>query len=1302
MALNNVVSAISDGGSGATGFDLDINPESFYIAYKIIENVCPYFDNLPSVISSVSDVCSYLGVDFSSILSKIKKDVETLNNLNERMGKFKTTLEYTDSSNTLLFNEMDLTMFENFGEDMSETDQALYIEKCTTIYNLAKDKDPDDLTEIEKSIIENFGPYMKLNDYINLENDYGRVDEKYQAICDEIYSLTRTNGKLSGEDSAKLRSLTVQRDSIAAKRLELKTKKDSLRTELINEGLIEMNAGEELTAANIKLWNSFKDIFKTNGDLGAILVEADEFMSELQATGAVVATNITAGTGKLVEYVVDGVIMVGVGVASAGTGLYDGVNSIYCNISGADFSSATKSMWNDTMDLIANDTTGNIYNAFYNTKVGEMLNNTSALKFDGAGAELIKNATTKVAEVVAATAATVVTGGTAAPFVAAGLGFLEGTGKEAERRFSEGNREVKDIFSSYLSGVGTAAEWYGYGQVGSNLYSGVKNLVSKVPSNLSQSAVTNAFKTSTKSNLNVIGGALKKTFKTADIYLDVGGAIANSAITVINKGEIDTKETLFDLGFAIGGNIVGDIIGGFVDRKGARKIVLDMAGEGSNNTYINKLGEIIQPGSTGNSISDAIPIMDTVKKGNFSNVTAQLLSLTDDEFNIALKNMSKAELGLLLGSSGDISKIVSKIDITDVDLLKQISSCSFIDKTRLAKNFTDSQIYKIFTSNDSDVSNLGEILITGLNGNRINSLFNDFDFSLYKDRITSNDNLKHLVYSFAGSDYYKSTFGDDEYLKIFSETLLNNGNSTSLCNLSKKDLTLYFNSLASTKDFQKIIDITNAPNFDKNSFYRYVESIADMDDFDECIKHLNSDIIPKGVSLNDLYVNLKDVDADKLNKLLYYSDIRVYTRSDGSNLFLKYDSNYFKNVDGKPLYSVWFSDGKTANKLVYTDFDPNDLFSDGMDDDLKKFIADKYFDTNRVSSLVNFRINQSFLGSIISTNGIYDYYYDADFMEALSTNKDKFVKLFTRNNAFSKIYGFDQHSLSNMSRSDILTLKDISKDLSKKYNINQRELLFALSKVDTKEGVCSFADLCTKIFSYYEDEPLEFYKDFGYPMFRVSANGKSLSYNAEELLADLYVFYNSSLNGNGIFTYNAFGKMKLDPSKVGLSQSLSFTCFNDPVGAMDMSVDLQNRFFIHNNIPLRTNMSMLDYDTIDSSIIQKVNAEISRGKYPSLITRYDKSSCTPFTYEMLDLNYPQGYGNLSSVPRLFAGDMDVTSTVVIRSDGTFEKTFSHITPITGIDENYIYIASWGELYRINLSELNNSNSQIKVQEFIKQ
>lgn len=72
MALSNVTTAVSDGGTSGGKLDMDINAESFYTAYKTIENVYEPFDSLSSAVSSISAAVSALGVNFSSISTKIK------------------------------------------------------------------------------------------------------------------------------------------------------------------------------------------------------------------------------------------------------------------------------------------------------------------------------------------------------------------------------------------------------------------------------------------------------------------------------------------------------------------------------------------------------------------------------------------------------------------------------------------------------------------------------------------------------------------------------------------------------------------------------------------------------------------------------------------------------------------------------------------------------------------------------------------------------------------------------------------------------------------------------------------------------------------------------------------------------------------------------------------------------------------------------------------------------------------------------------------------------------------------------
>ena len=220
MALNNVTTAISDGGSGGGNFDLNIDAEKFYYGYKIIENNFQAFDNLSNAVLSITAKVNSLGVNFSNISSKIKNDNSELNDMYNRMISFKKTLERIDPSNALLFSNLDVIMYATFGGDITETDLALYGENCKQIYENAINKDPKDLTNLEKFILNSYVPLpesfnngLKLQEYITLEKQYEQVSKAYQEIQSKIYNITRNyRGPMPDEQVAKVKTLVAKRD----------------------------------------------------------------------------------------------------------------------------------------------------------------------------------------------------------------------------------------------------------------------------------------------------------------------------------------------------------------------------------------------------------------------------------------------------------------------------------------------------------------------------------------------------------------------------------------------------------------------------------------------------------------------------------------------------------------------------------------------------------------------------------------------------------------------------------------------------------------------------------------------------------------------------------------------------------------------------------------------------------------------------------------------------------------------------------------------------------------------------------
>lgn len=165
----------------------------------------------------------------------------------------------------------------------------------------------------------------------------------------------------------------------------------------------------------------------------------------------------------------------------------------------------------------------------------------------------------KAGEIAAATAITVATGGAAAPLVAAGIGFLEGTGQGGEKYFSMTdengnytNRSVKDIGLSYLEGIQKGAEWYVSGQVGSGFYNGVKSFVN--PASITREVASRA-------TGNTFKDAVVNTIKSPDMYVDFAAATAKAGAGYITNGKVNWKDYAFEMGFAVLGNFAGELLG---------------------------------------------------------------------------------------------------------------------------------------------------------------------------------------------------------------------------------------------------------------------------------------------------------------------------------------------------------------------------------------------------------------------------------------------------------------------------------------------------------------------------------------------------------------------------------------------------------------------------------------------------------------------------------------------------------------------------------------------------------------------
>ena len=595
---------------------ISLNSEAIYSGYQSVNYAKKSMSSLFSLLSANNvdySLISNLGFDYQSIINNLNEQYNKLTDYSSRLLKVKNILLKADPNNEYLFQQIDLQFIGmDMGDNPSETDLITYFNTMKKVYYTAKGKDINELSDFEKAIIKNYeeSGYADFDEYQNLINEISQLKGEYSELNKQNQMGAGLGGYSISTDSEKYNENQNRLIELTKKLDELESRSSFLEKGLKEKGLLELSGWEELKIAGSKYIDTLKD-FKDNIANGEF-EEAHDNIKTLQATNAVVLEKVTSGILKIGEYVQDGVAMLKTTGASVIT---LGIDAVF----GTNY---TDDMWKSTMDYVAIDQVGNIEKDFYeNTSIGKELNDESILKYNSKGAESIKNASKKVGEMVAATAVTVATGGTAAPLVAAGIGFLEGTGQGGEKYFSMTdengnytNRNVKGIGLSYLEGIQKGSEWYISGQVGSGIYNGVKSFVN--PASITKEVASRA-------TGNTFKDAVVNTIKLPDMYVDFAAATAKAGAGYITNGEVNWKDYAFEMGFAVLGNFGGELL----SAAGANKLLK----EKGEKSFIE--------------LDDITPTIETFDFSKFSEEISPTFSasniIKDDPSKIRLSNIKK-------------------------------------------------------------------------------------------------------------------------------------------------------------------------------------------------------------------------------------------------------------------------------------------------------------------------------------------------------------------------------------------------------------------------------------------------------------------------------------------------------------------------------------------------------------------------------------------------------------------------------------------------------------------------------------
>ncbi len=196
------------------------------------------------------------------------------------------------------------------------------------------------------------------------------------------------------------------------------------------------------------------------------------------ATVAVFVQSLVEGILQFAEAIIDFVALVGTGVASIVTGLYDGGQAIYGAITGNEWSSVTKQMWGGTMGFVSNQYVAGWFDLLYqNTGYGQWLAE-NAYGFDItrsigsgigyiAGVVVLTIATFGAGSVVAAggsvTASTAAAATTATQMAVTAT--AAGIGRGTQSAWADGAALLEGLTAGTLTGLWEGLQFYIGGKI---------------------------------------------------------------------------------------------------------------------------------------------------------------------------------------------------------------------------------------------------------------------------------------------------------------------------------------------------------------------------------------------------------------------------------------------------------------------------------------------------------------------------------------------------------------------------------------------------------------------------------------------------------------------------------------------------------------------------------------------------------------------------------------------------------------------------------------------------------------------
>ena len=384
-----------------------------------------------------------------------------------------------------------------------------------------------------------------------------------------------------------------------------------------------------------------------------------------------------------------------------------------------------------------------------------------------------------------------------------------------------------------------------------------------------------------------------------------------------------------------------------------------------------------------------------------------------------------------------------------------------------------------------------------------------------------------------------------------------------------------------------------------------------------------------GLPLINLLQQLKTFDADG-NKIIYSCESQSQTlmllrnlAKDGYIDNLKYSKsklssqNLEKRLMGAKvtnknhqLYEMNFEISKdkvfdiaaASEKAKMLGFDPN-LY----DAKIKKINGKEVilYDANLTKMLeasTSAKIVQSGLNSTASVLN------STKLGESLKTiSVDSALKTLANGNGK---YGVDQGLLTDLRTKNPTTYLEIKNKLVNEYQFNNVDAERFFSIVDSI-GACNYACEANVFVSYFKNNPEQFEKIFGFPLYKQNQKGE-LYLNDAELLVDLYYWGNAKSSEAELFKIDLNGKTIFNDEAIKYKQNGSIKSVHQRGGGIhqqEMNDYLKSKganitFDVDNLYTGKIDSKTLSIDKIKSDLVDRIN----NGEQVAMVTAANKNA----------------------------------------------------------------------------------------------